>query len=381
MMTKENIKKILLIAAAIIVMLTAALNISALWGGVLVLYSVFEPVIIGFCLAFILNLLVTLFEKRVFFKLSTPKKPRKKLIRLFSIILTLIVFVLAVALILLVIIPQVTKTVSSIVASLPQFADRVMMWTRNLLERFGVTTERITDIVLGGEAVMDKITDFAQTNLNGVLKSVVSIGGAAFGVTSDIFFGLFIAIYFLFDKDRISMQCRRFLNAVFKKKAYGHMSHVGKLAYKSFAGFIGGQLIEAVILAVLCFIGMLIFGFPYAPVVSVLIGVTALVPIVGAWVGGGLSALLILTTDPVKALWFLIFFIILQQLEGNFIYPRVVGKQIGLPGVWVLLAVVIGSGFLGAAGALIAVPLSSVLYTLATEYVIKTEKSNDTSVE
>ncbi len=381
MMTKENIKKILLIAAVIILMLTAAFNILALWHGVLILYSVFEPVIIGFCLAFILNLLVNLFEKRVFFKLSTPKKSRKRLIRVLSIICTLIVFILAVALILLVIIPQVTKTVSSIVASLPQFADRAMVWTRDMLERFGMTTERITNIVLGGEAVMDKITAFAQTNLNGVLKSVVSFGGAAFGVTSDIFFGLFIAIYFLFDKDRILSQCKRLLNAIFKKKVYGKMSHVGTIAYKSFSGFIGGQLIEAVILALLCFIGMLIFRFPYAPVVSVLIGVTALIPIVGAWVGGALSALLILTNNPVKALWFLLFFIILQQLEGNFIYPRVVGKQIGLPGVWVLLAVVIGSGFMGAAGALIAVPLSSVLYTLATEYVIKTEKTNDTSLE
>ncbi len=381
MMTKENIKKILLICAAVIVMLTLALNISLLWVGVLTLYSVFEPVIIGFCLAFILNLLVNLFEKRVFSKLSNEKARRRTLIRILSIICTLIVFILAVALILLVIIPQVTKTVSSIVASLPQFADRAMVWIRDTLERFGVTTERITNIVLGGEAVMDKITAFAQNNLNGVLKSVVSFGGAAFGVTSDIFFGLFIAIYFLFDKDRISMQCKRLLRAVFKKKAYGCLSHVGSIAYKSFSNFIGGQLIEAVILALLCLIGMLIFRFPYAPVVSVLIGVTALIPIVGAWVGGALSALLILTNDPPKALWFLLFFIILQQLEGNFIYPRVVGKQIGLPGVWVLLAVVIGSGISGAVGALIAVPLSSVLYTLATEYVIKTEKTNDSAVE
>ncbi len=381
MMTRENIKKILLIAAAIIVMLTLALNIGVVWIGIKSLYSIVEPVLIGFCLAFILNLLVVLFEKHVFFKLSTKKKQRKALIRILSIVSTLIVFVLVIALVLLVIIPQVSKTVSSIVASLPQFADRAMEWVREVLERFDVTTERITNIVLGGEAVMDKLTSFAQTNLNGVLKSVVSFGGAAVGVTSDIFFGLFIAIYFLADKDRVTRQCKRLLRAVFKEKIYSHMSHVGNVAYKSFSNFIGGQLIEAVILGVLCFIGMLIFGFPYAPVVSVLIGVTALIPIVGAWVGGGVSAILILTNDPIKALWFLLFFIILQQLEGNFIYPKVVGKQIGLPGVWVLLAVVVGTGIFGAAGALISVPLTSVLYTLATEYVIKTEKANDRPLE
>ncbi len=381
MMTKQNIKKILLICAAVILMLTAAFNLSVLWGGVLTVYSIFEPVLIGFCLAFILNLLVNLFEKHVFFKLNTKKRDRPALIRILSIIATFIVFVLAVAMILLVIIPQITKTVSSIVAGMPQFADNAIIWLRDVLLHFGVTTEKITNIILGGEALMDKITAFMQTNLNGVLKSVLSFGGAAFGVTADIFFGLFIAIYFLFDKDRIVLQCKRFLLAVFKKKVYNQMSHVGTIAYKSFSNFIGGQLIEAVILAVLCFIGMLIFRFPYAPVVSVLIGVTALIPIVGAWVGGALSTLLILTNNPAKALWFLLFFIILQQLEGNFIYPRVVGKQIGLPGVWVLLAVVIGTGFFGTAGALISVPLTSVVYVLVREYVLKSEKSDDIAVE
>lgn len=381
MINKKTTKKILFIAAIIILMLTAAFNIAAIWMGVVTVYSVLKPVIIGFCLAFILNLLVNLFEKHIFFKLSNKKHDRSRLIRILSIISTLIVFVVAVALILLVIIPQVSKTVSSIVASLPQFADRMLVWMRDVLERFGFTAERITNIVLGGEAVMDKITDFVQTNLNGVLKSVVSVGGAAVGVTTDIFFGLFIAIYFLFDKDRVTTQCKRLLKAVSKPIVYNKLTHVGTIAYKSFSGFIGGQLLEAVILALLCLIGMLIFGFPYAPVVAVLVGVTALIPIVGAWLGGGLSALLILTNNPIKALWFLLFFIILQQLEGNFIYPRVVGKQIGLPGVWVLLAVVVGSGFLGAAGALIAVPMASVLYTLATEFVVKKEKSDDTSLE
>lgn len=381
MINNKSIRRILFVAAMIILMLTAAFNLASIWGIVLSLYSVLEPVIIGFCLAFILNLLVNLFEKHIYSRLSTKKHARHRLIRILSIVSTFVVFILAVALVLLVIIPQMTKTISSVVASLPQFADRVMIWTHDTLEHFGFATDRITNIVLGGEAFMDKLTSFAQTNLNGVLKSVVSAGGAAFGVTSDIFFGIFIAIYFLFDKDRVTSQCKRLLRAMLNPKFYSKMSHVGKIAYKSFANFIGGQLIEAVILAMLCFVGMLIFRFPYAPVVAVLIGVTALIPIVGAWLGGGLSALLILTINPPKALWFLLFFIILQQLEGNFIYPRVVGKQVGLPGVWVILAVVIGSGFSGAAGALIAVPLASVLYTLATEFVVKTEKANEPPLE
>ena len=385
-MIKDNTKRILLISAAIILMLTVAFNLTVVWMALKSFFAIFTPIIIGFCIAFVLNLIMRLFERYVFGGLSTAKKPRPTLVRILSLVSTIITALAAIALILLVIVPQVIKTANSIVAGFPSFASRATVFVRELLERFDVKPERITELMLGGEAFFDKIADFAKTNLNGVVKSVVSIGGSVVSVTSDIFFGLFIAVYFLADKDRIIRQCKRLVRAILKPDSYVKVSHIGRVAGKSFSNFLGGQFLEAIILGSLCVIGMLIFRFPYAPVISVLVGVTALIPIVGAWAGGGISAVLILTRSPVQALWFLLFFIVLQQIEGNFIYPKVVGKQVGLPGVWVLIAVVVGTGLFGAGGALLSVPLAAVVYALTSEFVLsrekkRQEKENEGSLE
>ncbi len=385
-MIKDNTKRILLISAAIILMLTVALNLTVIWHAVKALFVIVKPIIIGFCIAFVLNLIMRLFERYVYGGLSKPEKPRRTLIRVLSLISTIITALIAVALILLVIIPQVIKTANSIVAGFPAFANRATVFVRELLERFDVKPERITELILGGEAFFDKVADFAKSNLNGVVKSVVSIGGSVVSVMSDVVFGLFIAIYFLADKDRVVSQCKRLVRAILKPNYYNKVSHIGRVAGKSFSNFLGGQFLEALILGSLCFIGMLIFRFPYAPVISVLVGVTALIPIVGAWAGGGISAVLILTRSPMQAFWFLLFFIVLQQIEGNFIYPKVVGKQVGLPGVWVLIAVVVGTGLFGAGGALLSVPLAAVVYALASEFVLarekkRQEKNNDGPLE
>jgi len=385
-MIKDNTKRILLISAAIILMLTVAFNLTVVWMALKSLFAIFTPILIGFCIAFVLNLIMRLFERYVFKGLSTEKKPRPTLVRILSLVSTIITAIIAIALILLVIIPQVIKTANSIVAGFPSFASRATVFVRELLERFDVKPERITELILGGEAFFDNIADFAKTNLNGVVKSVVSIGGSVVSVTSDIFFGLFIAIYFLADKDRIVGQCKRLVRALLKPDNYVKVAHIGRVAGKSFSNFLSGQFLEAIILGSLCFIGMLIFRFPYAPVISVLVGVTALIPIVGAWAGGGISAILILTRSPMQALWFLLFFIVLQQIEGNFIYPKVVGKQVGLPGVWVLIAVVVGTGLFGAGGALLSVPLAAVAYALTSEFVVtrekkRQEKENEGSLE
>ena len=373
-MNKLSTRRILFIAAVIIFMIMLALNVNAVLSFVSTLLAVLSPVIIGACLAFILNLLTGFFENRVFFWLSTDAKPRKKIKRALSIAVTLLLVIAIVALILLVIVPQVISTAQSIVAGIPAFADRAIDFVSGLMERFGVSPQKIKEFVLDGEAMFDKIMTFANTNLNGLVNSLVSFGGSLISLASDALLGVFIAIYFLADKERVLSQISRLLRSVLKERAYKKASYIGRVANKSFSNFISGQFIEAIILAMLCFIGMLIFKFPYAPVVAVIVGVCALIPIMGAWIGGGLSALLILTHSPIQALWFVVFYVVLQQLEGNFIYPKVVGMRVGLPGVWVLVSVIVGSGLYGAVGALAAVPTAAVLYTIAAEYVVKTEK-------
>ena len=383
--SKELTKKILFISFCIIVMLTVALNIGSVFKLVCSVFSMLTPIIGGFCAAFILNIVMKMFEQKVFAFLSR-RKNGKKLIRPLSLIATLLVFLGAITIILLVIIPQVSETAQSIIAGFPAFTVRAGEFIENTLERFDITHERISDILLGGEELMTKISSFIQGNMNGFLQSAKVIGGSVISTVANVFLGLFITIYLLMEKDMIISQCSRLSHAVLSERAYNRIYRVLSLSNKAFSSFISGQFIEAIILGVLCFIGMLIFHFPYAEVVAVLVGVSALIPILGAWIGGGLSAVLILINSPIKALWFLVFLVILQQLENNLIYPRVVGKKVGLPGVWVLISVVIGNKLLGAIGALIAVPVASVLYTLLSDFTayrndLKRRKLNDRPVD
>ena len=375
MSTKFTTKKIIGIAAVIILMLAAAFNVSGTVGIIKNFFTVLTPVLVGVCLGFILNILVKFFESKVFAFLNHTKKPRPTLAKTLSIVCTYLVFFGAIALLLLVVIPQVTKTVSAILAGFPAFTERALAFGRELLERFNLTSDRITNILLGGEDFLDKAGDFIaqagnfiKNTAGSFVVSVSSFGGSLISGVVNTFLGLFLSVYFLSQRDLILRQIRRFLGAVMKESSFGFAHKVFKLSCKAFENFISGQLIEALILGSLCFVGMLIFRIPYAPVVSVLVGVSALIPILGAWIGGGISAMLILIADPIKSLWFLIFLVVLQQLEGNLIYPRVVGKQVGLPGVWVLLAVIVGNGFFGTMGALIAVPVASILYSLAAEF-------------
>lgn len=368
MFLKRNTKRIIGIAAIIIIMLAAALRITDVITLVKWLFTVLTPVIIGVCLSFVLNIAVKFFETKVFAFMTTLKTPRPKTAKTLSVVCTYVVFFGAIAILLLVIIPQVTRTAAAITAGFPAFIDRAMEFIRELLERFNITSDRISEILLDGENFLEKAANIVKDNVGSVISSVTSVGGSVISGVVNFFLGLFISVYMLIQRDMILMQCKRFFKAVLKENMFNGVHRVLNISAKTFENFIGGQFIEAIILGSLCFVGMTVLRIPYAPVVSVLVGVSALIPILGAWIGGGVSALLILIANPVKALWFLVFLIILQQLEGNLIYPRVVGSQVGLPGVWVLLAVILGNGFFGALGALFAVPITSVLYTLAGEF-------------
>ena len=177
------------------------------------------------------------------------------------------------------------------------------------------------------------------------------------------------AFYLLAQKEKLGRQVKKASNAILKPKPAQNLTNVTKLTNSVFTKFITGQFTDACIIGVLCFIGMLIFRMPYAAIISVLIGFTALIPIFGAFIGAGVGAFLILLESPVKAFWFIVFIIILQQIEGNLIYPKVVGKSVGLPGIWVLVAVTVGGSLAGVLGMLFSVPVSTVLYVLFKEFV------------
>ena len=210
-----------------------------------------------------------------------------------------------------------------------------------------------------------------------VLNSAVGIATSAFGVIAKVVIGLIFALYLLFGKEKLSAQGLKILRAYLKPEQKDTVLYVLRTIHEAFSNFIVGQCTEAVILGVLCTLGMTVLGLPYAVMTGTIIGVSALIPVVGAYIGGALGAFMIFTVDPAQTLVFLIFLVVLQQLEGNIIYPRVVGNSIGLPGLWVLAAVTIGGGVMGVGGMLIGVPLSAALYKLFANHVNRKLEQND----
>jgi predicted PurR-regulated permease PerM len=228
------------------------------------------------------------------------------------------------------------------------------------------------------ESAKSWLTSKVSLITNTVFGTITSL----FGGIMDIFVSIVFAVYILMSKKRLTAQLKRIVRAWLPRKIGDWCCHAAKILIVNFKNFISAQFFEAIILGVMCFVSMLIFGFPYAAMVSVLVGITALIPVVGALIGGGVGAFLMLTVDPMKAVWFVVFFLVLQQIEGNLIYPKVVGKSVGLPGIWVLVAVTIGGTVGGVIGILLSVPLCSVIYNLLSHLVkVRLKKKNELEAE
>lgn len=324
------------------------------------------PIIIALCIAFVLNVFLTGFETKVFaFMKKSKHKFINKLQRPLCLVLTYALAIGLLALIVLVIIPDISETIAYIVDKLPAFIIESREWLVKALGELNIPTNDIPEIDVN--SFMKTITDWLPENSDNLVGGAISITGSVFSVLSDILFGIIVSAYILAQKEKIGAFMKRVINSFFPEKCAKVIHHVCAQTFFSFTRFIGGQLTEAIILGVLCYIGMLIFGFPNAAIISIIICVTALVPVVGALVGAFIGAFLILITDPIKAILFIVFLVTLQQLEGNLIYPKVVGKAVGLPGVIVISAVLVGGNIGSVLGALIAVPLSAVIYTLLKE--------------
>ncbi len=326
------------------------------------------PFVVGAALAFILNVPMRGFEG--WFKgLKMPKLRRG-----IALVLTLISVGLVIAGVVMLLIPQIESTVQDIVRKLPPFFERAqtMIWQfleerpelMDLIKQIGVET-------IDWKALIQKALDYVETGVSSVLSGTISAVSSLVGVIYDGVVSIVFAIYCLCSKETLARQGRKLLYAIAPEKAADEIIRILRMTNSSFSNFITGQCLEAVILGLMFVVAMLIFRMPYIPLISVLIAVTALVPMVGAFVGCVLGAFFILVNDPMQAVFFVIMFLIIQQIEGNLIYPRVVGSSIGLPGMWVLLAVAVGGELFGMGGMLMMVPFASVLYTLAKEYTNK----------
>ena len=361
---------ITLIIAVAYTAVTQPQKIGAIISGTI---SLLSPFIIGFCMAYVVNLLLRPLER--FWMWMWHKTKRQKLIskikRPLCLTLSFLVVLGVIFAIVFMIIPALKDTVVSFANKVPQYAKTVEGWYYTIVDFFGNYNFELPEISLD----INKITDFAKNIISNygssVLDTTVNVTASIVSAIVDIVLGLVFAIYLLSQKEKLGNQTRRAATAILGHERSKRVVDFTALTNNVFTKFVTGQLTEACIIGVLCFIGMSIFKIPYAGIISILVGFTALVPIFGAFIGTGIGAFLILLESPVKAVWFVVFIIILQQLEGNLIYPRVVGKSVGLPGIWVLTAVTVGGGLFGVLGMLFSVPICSVLYVLFRNFVNK----------
>lgn len=363
-LTKENIKKILLIALAIILMLVFFQKIGTVFVLLKRFWDIIFPFVLGACIAFVVNVPMNQVENKLLGK--KPFKGKRILAWLITFILILAVIAAAMG----VIIPKIVDTAYIIAEDVKNFGSLsdLQSW---VIAKFPQTEQYIANVDMSYQNLVSKAMAFVQKSGSQLLNSGVGVvSTVASGMVKGLI-GFAFSVYVLFQKERLAVQGKKSLYALFPEHVNEKILDICSLSYTTFSNFIRGQVLEACILGALFLITMPLFKMPYALLCAVLIAITALIPIFGAFLGGGLSALLILIESPQKALIFLGLFLVLQQIEGKLIYPHVVGGKVGLPGIWVLFAITVGEQLMGVAGMLIFVPLCSVLYALYRQFVYK----------
>lgn len=334
--------------------------------------SLLAPFLIGGGIAFLINVVMRPMEhywKKLWrnTKSTLPLKLTRPVCLVLSTLFTLGILFAVVFMM----IPGLRQSIEGFIGNIPMYVEEVGRWWGNIVqfaERYNIV---LPEYAVDTEALVEKIASLINDRGSGIITVTWGATTSLLSGVVNVLLAFVFAMYLLAQKEAVCTHLKRLVTTVLPRQKAQRVLYIAKLSNQTFTNFISGQMIEAVIIGVLCFIGMLIFKMPYAGVVSVIVGATALVPVFGAWLGGGFGAFLILLTEPVKALWFIVFIVVLQQLEGNLIYPKVVGKSVGLPGILVLMAVTIGGGAFGVLGMLLCVPVCAVLYSLYCEFLHK----------
>lgn len=360
-MDKKMFRSLILLITYAIVLVAVIVKLDAVTGWLGGVLGAFQPLIIGGVIAFILNRPCNFFAR--LYDKALPEKGRGAARPLAVVTVYLIVVALITVLVSMVV-PELTH-------SLEMFIGNLSIYAANFQELFDWLAAKLDLEQLANLDLSTGISDSLKTLLTGALDTLtntlphlitmtsVVVSGVVTGVISLVF-----SIYMLSGAPRLLEQCRRLVRAYLPETAARHVLTVARLTADTFSKYVSGQMVEACILGSLCFLGMCVFRFDYAPLISVAVGVFALIPIAGAYLGAVLAVLLLVMIDPWEAVWFLVFLVALQQFEGNIIYPRVVGTSMGLPGIWVLAAVTVGGSLFQLVGMVVSVPLAAVAYTL-----------------
>lgn len=348
------------VAAALLALIVKYSN--SIFDAAQIVLSVLMPLIIGCVIAYILNILMSKIETIP--ALKDQSSPIHKGRRAISILGSLIIIAGVIFLLVKIIIPQLAEAVSLIISEIPPALSRLQKWIESQDIQLPQIEMWLNSLNLNWPQLIQKVSSYLISGVNDIFTSAFSFLSGLGSVVVQLVIAFIFSLYILAGKEKLARQFVSLTDAYLKETTRSRLMYVLKTAHDTFTKFFVGQFTEAVIIGVLCIIGMWIFRFPYATMIGTLIGATALLPIVGAYLGAFIGFFMIFTISPIKAVAFLFFIVILQQLEGNLIYPRVVGSSIGLPGIWVLAGVTIGGGLGGILGMLIAVPLIATVYKL-----------------
>lgn len=371
-LNRENMKKLMLLIAFTILLLVGVQRLDAVFGAIKFLWGIAFPFALGGAIAFILNVPMTALERWLFPKERRGKsRLKQKLARPLSMILAILLVLGVISLVIFVVVPQLGTTVVGLGASVEAFLPKAQEWLEDIFQNNKQIVTWIESLEMNWEKAVETAWNFFRSGAGSVLSSTMTVAKTIISAVTNFFIGFVFACYVLLQKEKLGEQCRKLLWAIFPKKQVDYILHVCSLSHRTFSSFITGQCMEAVILGAMFFVAMSLLRFPYALLVGVLVAFTALIPIFGAFIGCVVGAFLILMVNPAQALGFIVLFQVLQQIEGNLIYPRVVGNSVGLPAIWVLVAVTVGGSLMGIVGMLIFIPMVSVLYTLLREWMYR----------
>lgn len=376
-LNQENIRKIkeiILFTAVIIVCLWKYETVLDILFFVL---NILTPFILGGAIAFVLNVPMNFVQRHLFDEERIKKsKVLQKMARPVSMILVLIAVFGIVAIVMFILIPQLGETFANLGRSIQAFIPQIQEWAARLFNDNKEIMDTVNNLEFDWNKIMDTGINFFKNGAGSVVDSTITAAKSIVSGLTTFFIAFVFAIYILLQKEKLGVQAKKVLFAFVRRGRAEATVEVLSLTYNTFSSFLTGQCVEAVILGSMFAVSMTILKLPYALLVGVLIAFTALIPIFGAFIGCGVGAFLIFMVDPMKALIFVVLFLVLQQIEGNLIYPHVVGNSVGLPSIWVLAAVSIGGSLMGVVGMLIFIPIVSVVYALFREIVYLKLKKN-----
>ncbi|MDY4742799.1 MAG: AI-2E family transporter [Lachnospira sp.] len=366
------------IGAVLILIYLALNNITGILGTISYLAGLIMPFIVGGVIAFIFNVPMKAIEKNI--KKLVDKKCKKqhnKLVRVLAYFLTLIIIIAVIAGVLLIVVPELVNTIADLISQVPVAFNKLLVWLQTMLASYPEYEEKLNSISINWDSVLANMMNFLSIGTKGIINGGIGAISGLFSGITNFFIGFVFSVYVLFQKEKLASQCKKLLYVMVSERRADQIVEILRLTNTTFSNFLSGQCLEACILGALFVITLSILRMPYALLIGIIIGVTALVPIVGAFIGCAVGVVLIMMTSPLKALIFIAIFLILQQIEGNLIYPHVVGNSVGLPGMWVLVAVTIGGNLFGIMGMLTFIPISSVCYALLRTFVNnKVEEKN-----